>query len=213
VGPAVEHRRILQSKPWRTIVDIGSNKGQFALAATAIHPSAVVHSFEPLAGPAAKFENIFEGAPNIHLHRFAIGTSSETANIFVSAREDSSSLLPISDRQTQMFPGTEAVGTERVEVRPLSAILRPGDIAPHALLKLDVQGYEYPALLGCEELLSCFQAVYVECSFVELYTGQRLLSDIEGWLYAKGYRMTDIGDLTRDSSGRVVQGDFLFESS
>ncbi len=213
VAPAIEHIRILKLKPWRTIVDIGANKGQFALAAFAIHPSAALHSFEPLAGPAAKFERIFTGVPNVCLHRCAIGPASTIATMNISARDDSSSLLPISGEQTRLFPGTGAVGVETVQVRTLSEVLHREEVASPALLKLDVQGYEYPVLLGCEEMLSCFRGVYVECSLVELYTGQRLFSDIDVWLGSRGYRLTDIGDLTRDAHGCVVQGDFLFESS
>ena len=211
VAPAIEHLRILKSKPWRTVVDIGANKGQFALAATSSIPSVVVHSFEPLAGPAQRFEEVFGNTANVHLHRCAIGPANRTAAMNISARDDSSSLLPISDKQTGLFPGTGEVGRETVTVSTLSKILKREEIQSPALLKLDVQGYEYPALLGCEELLDCFQAVYVECSLVELYVGQKLLSDIDGWLHTRGFQVTDIGDLTRDEHGGVIQGDFLFE--
>jgi FkbM family methyltransferase len=211
VVPAMEHSRILKSKPWRTIVDIGANKGQFALAATTIRPSAVVHSFEPLSAPSREFARIFAGVSCVHLHRYAIGASNYSATMNVSARDDSSSLLPISEVQTHIFPGTGAVGTEPVQVRTLSEVLRSEDLTPPALLKLDVQGYEYNALLGCEQLLTRFSAIYVECSLIELYKGQRMLSDIDTWLHQRGYCVSDIGDLTRDASGTVVQGDFLFQ--
>lgn len=211
VVPAIEHIRILRTRSWHTIVDIGANRGQFVLAAIALHPTSVVHSFEPLRGPATIFEKIFADMSGVHLHRYAIGESAGWAEMNVSARDDSSSLLRISSVQTRIFPGTQAVATERVEIRTLSESLHSQDLVSPALLKIDVQGYEYSVLLGCEALLPCFDAVCVECSFVELYGGQQLFDDIALWLHQRGFRMTDIGDLTRDFSGTVVQGDFLFE--
>ena len=213
VATATEHLRILRARQWKTIVDVGANKGQFALAAHRVHPLAVIHSFEPLEGPASKFRGVLGDVPNVHLHRCAVGESSAKASMNVSARDDSSSLLPISKKQNQLFPGTEAVGLEEVEVKTLEGVLSASLIKPPALLKLDVQGYEHQALRGCEGVLSCFQGIYVECSLVELYAGQTLITEIIAWLHAKGFRLTDIGDLTRGPDGSVVQGDFLFEKS
>lgn len=210
VGATVEHDRILALRPWRTIVDIGANRGQFALAAHRLHPKASVHSFEPQAGPCDVFARIFASTPAVRLHRCAIGASEARMMMHVSARDDSSSLLPIGRTQAQVFPGTHAVGSAEVSVRPLAAELAASDIVVPALLKLDVQGYELPALQGCEPLLERFDAVYVECSLVELAEGQALFGTVVGWLAARGFELVDIGPLER-FKGRAIQGDFYFQ--
>ena len=53
----------------RTVVDIGANRGQFALAVRRWAPRAKVFAYEPLAGPAARFR------VNIRLTPFAPGSS------------------------------------------------------------------------------------------------------------------------------------------
>ncbi|MBC8503340.1 MAG: FkbM family methyltransferase, partial [Chloroflexi bacterium] len=114
-----EHRNIL-SRNLSTVVDIGANRGQFALAVREWAPKARVISFEPLSSPAAVFRRVFVGDEQVALHNVAIGPESMTHEIHVSARDDSSSLLPISSLQTTLFPGTEEVATAEVRVAPLA---------------------------------------------------------------------------------------------
>jgi len=64
----------------------------------------------------------------------------------VSASDDSSSLLPISQVQERLFPGTREVRTETIRVGHLADYVSPEEIVPPALLKLDVQGFELGAL-------------------------------------------------------------------
>jgi len=66
------------------------------------------------------------------------------------------------------------------------------------------------ALQGCESLLHCFTHVYVECSFVELYTGQALAHEVIAWLRERDFVLKGVYNMSYDQNGRAVQGDFLF---
>jgi hypothetical protein len=134
------------------------------------------------------------------------------APIHVSRADDSSSLLPISDLQTGLFPGTAEKETRAVTVKPLDRILETKDVLAPALLKIDVQGYEREVLEGCASLLPCFSYVYVECSFLELYTGQALAHDVVDLLSGNGFALEGVYNLTYDKAGLAVQGDFLFQA-
>ena len=169
VAAGVEHARVLSGLDCRTVVDIGANRGQFALVARRCLPQARVISFEPLPAAAAKFRAVFSGDDRVTLHEVAIGPAPGNATIHISRRDDSSSLLPITSTQAALFPGTEEAATATVRVAPLREFVSSEDIQPPAFLKLDVQGYELEALRGCEDLLDRFAYVYAECSFVELY--------------------------------------------
>jgi len=206
-----EHRRVLK-KNLATIVDIGANRGQFALAARKWAPKARIVSFEPLNAAAAAFQDVFKRDAVITFHQAAIGPQTGETTIHVSAADDSSSLLPISPLQERLFPGTGEIRTEMVKVGPLSDFVMPEQIVPPAMLKLDVQGYELEALRGCEELLDQFSYVYVECSFVELYVGQPLVDDIIDWLRERGWCLSGIYNMTYDRKGKSIQADFLFEN-
>ncbi len=204
-----EHRRVL-ARELGTVVDIGANKGQFALAVRQWAPRARLIAFEPLAGPANIFRRVFAGDKRVALHQAAIGPAPARQLMHVSAREDSSSLLPIAAAQVAMFPGTQEKTTVEVRVATLDEWLTAADLAAPALLKLDVQGYELDALIGCEPLLPNFDWVYCECSYVEFYTGQKLAGDVADWLAAKGFQPAGTFNRSYDRAGNTVQADFLF---
>lgn len=204
-----EHRHILFAG-LKTVVDIGANRGQFALAARRWAPKAQVVSFEPLAVPAEVFRRVFSGDDHVVLHQVAIGPVSITREMHVSARDDSSSLLPISPMQTAMFPGTQEVATVEVRVATLDEFLSVDKLLKPAMLKLDVQGFELDALEGCAPLLRHFDWIYCECSLVELYVGQKLAGEVESWLADRGFALDGMFNSARDKRGQIVQADFLF---
>lgn len=205
-----EHRAVLRRK-LATVVDIGANRGQFSLAVRQWAPGAVVFAFEPLPGPAAIFGSVFKSDSKILLHKAAIGLKAGKATIHVSASDDSSSLLPISQTQEALFPGTGEGRTKTIRVGRLADFIASEDIAAPAMLKLDVQGYELEALRGCEDMLGRFSQVYVECSFVELYSGQALADEVITWLRERGFLLSGVYNMSYSPNGSAIQGDFLFE--
>ena len=210
VAAGVEHAQVLSGLDCRTIIDIGANRGQFALVARRCFPQARIISFEPLPPAAAKFRAVFADDDRVTLHEVAIGPVPRDATIHISQRDDSSSLLPITATQVALFPGTEETSTATVRVAPLREFIPAADVRPPALLKLDVQGYELEALRGCEDMLGQFAYVYVECSFVELYGGQALGDEVIAWLRERGFRLRGVHNMDYDRGGRAIQADFLF---
>ena len=210
VAAGVEHVRVLSALDCRTVVDIGANRGQFALVACRCLPQARVISFEPLPAAAAKYRALFAGDDRVTLHEAAIGPVSGNATLHISRRDDSSSLFRITARQVDLFPGTEEAATAVVRVAPLRDFVSVADIHAPALLKLDVQGFELEALRGCEELLGYFAYVYAECSFFELYAGQALADEVIAWLRERSFKLCGVHNVDYDRDGRAIQGDFLF---
>jgi len=210
VAAGVEHVRVLSGLDFRTVVDIGANRGQFALVARRCLPQARIISFEPLPAAAAKFRAVFAGDDRVTLHEVAIGPVPGNATIHVSRRDDSSSLLPITAMQVALFPGTRETSTAVVHVAPLREFVSVEDIQPPAMLKLDVQGYELEALRGCEDLLGQFTYVYAECSFVEMYAGQAMADEVIAWLRERGFRLRGVHNTEYDRDWRAIQADFLF---
>ena len=209
VGAAVEHEKLLQNLDLSTIIDVGSNRGQFSLVARYLFPNAKIICFEPLAGPAGIFQSVFAKEDNIYLHNVAIGLESKMTDINVSADDDSSSLLPITDLQVRLFPGTAHKETEKVKVVRAPDLLSAEQVQPPALLKVDVQGYELHVLQSFGELLVNFEYIYVECSFVELYTGQALAHEVLAFLAEKEWCLNGVYNIEYDKHGKAIQGDFL----
>ncbi len=211
VAIAVEHKKIL-SRKHKTIIDIGANKGQFSLAGRFFCPDAKIFAFEPLPNAVRKFQNIFFKDEKVRIFPVAIGPRKEVKKINVSERDDSSSLLEISENQIRIFPGTKRVCSIEVLVAPLINYIDPSDIERPSLLKIDVQGYEHEVILGISPLLfEKLDLIYCECSFLELYHGQKLADDMVQILYSKKFKFAGVYNIVFDKQGFAIQADFLFK--
>ena len=209
VAAGIEHRGALAGRSFATVVDIGANRGQFTLLCAGLYPAARIFAFEPLPGPHAVLAHIATSHPLITSHQAAIGPRTGGARMHVMRPDDCSSLLAPTERQRAVFPAVGENGTTFVEVAPLEAFVSASDLAPPALLKLDVQGFELEALRGCNALLDRFVAVYLECSFEPLYAGQALADEVLAHLFEQGFGLAGVYNAVGDARGRAVQADFL----
>ncbi|MCW2249602.1 FkbM family methyltransferase [Azospirillum fermentarium] len=211
VAAGIEHEALLRGLgDVRTVVDVGANKGQFSLLALELFPHARVYAFEPLAAAFTRLGAWSGSEPRLVRHCLALAEASGQRTMHVSARMDSSSLHPISQRQTAQFPGTQEVGEEPVAAVRLDEIVSATDLQAPSLLKIDTQGGEIGVLRGAAGVLPCFDWVYVECSFVELYQGQGLINEVTDLLAAAGFQATVYWQPCWDAAGNPVQADVLF---
>ncbi|WP_162563506.1 FkbM family methyltransferase [Mycobacterium sp. SMC-16] len=211
VAATVEHDALPLRPDLRTVIDVGANRGQFTLYACTRFPTAEVVAFEPLPVARGQMLRLFDKEDRVTVAPFALGEANGEMDIHLSARDDSSSLLPIGGRQTSIFPGTEEVGTIRASIRTLDDALADREIARPALLKIDVQGFELPVLRGAEKTLQHLDQILIEASFVELYEGQSLFPEVSRYLEDRGFHIVAGHISTFDSSGRWLQGDFVYE--
>jgi hypothetical protein len=130
----------------------------------------------------------------------------------VSAADDSSSLLPIGERQLAEFPGTQEARQLDVPVVTLDDVIDEGLAGP-VLLKIDVQGLELDVLRGAGDALSSLDTIFVECSFVELYEGQALADEVIAFLFSHGFRLAGVHGLATGQGGQTLQADLLFVNS
>jgi FkbM family methyltransferase len=148
----------------------------------------------------------------ITLERCALGESPGEAEIHLSRSRDSSSLLPIGQAQTALFPDTDEVGVLKVPVKRLDDFLSVLAGRSRVLLKLDVQGFELSVLRGGAEALRRCAYVYAECSEVALYEGQALRPEVEAFLASHGFPASRRFNESH-ADGRLIQADHLFVRS
>jgi len=206
VVPTIEHAPALCHVEPATVIDVGANKGQFSSFARVRWPHARIIAFEPLPGPAARYRKVL--GDRAKLFGCALGAEDGRSDMHIASRDDSSSLLALGDEQKSLFH-MDQVATLSVEVRRLDRVLA-GMVDPPALLKIDVQGFEFEVLSGLGDLASAVEWIYVETSFVELYTGQRLHDEVATLLAGLGYEQIIEHNVTMDGD-RKVQADFLFK--
>lgn len=205
-----EHLATLSGLAVGTVIDIGANRGQFALLSRALFPDATIHAFEPLPRPAEVLRRVFGGDARVIVHEVAIDSDTGTRVMHVSARDDSSSLLPIGGRQVAIHPETAEAGRTTVRTSTLGHALEGTDLVPPVLLKIDVQGNELRTLQACRERLREVSHVLIEASFEELYVGQALADEVLGELRSTGFVLRAVDGISRDRTRRPVQADFLF---
>ena len=211
VAAAVEHETAALDHPYRTVIDVGANRGQFLLVAARRFPAARLIAFEPLAGPREVLGRALPRRRPVRLFELALSDRSGEATFHVSRADDSSSLLPIGPDQVSTFPGTDEVAQLSVRTARLDEVLEPADLEPPVLLKIDAQGGELGVLEGATGVLDRVATVLVECSFAELYEGQPKAGAVVCFLAAHGFGLHSVGPVTTLRGGRPVQADLIFE--
>jgi FkbM family methyltransferase len=212
VAASTEHHHDPLPSDIRTVIDVGANRGQFALVARQRWPAARLICFEPLPEPAAVLRRLLGENERIEIVEAAVGAEPGAATIHVSQSDDSSSLLAMTTHQSATFPGTQEVATMEVTTTSLDRHLAEGIERP-ALLKLDVQGFELEVLRGAGRALSGIDFVLVECSFQEFYAGQATADAVVRFLHEQGFSITAATAPTIDRHGALLQVDFIFAGS
>lgn len=208
---AIEHEADPFRHCFRTVLDVGANRGQFALVAARRFPGVALYCFEPLPAPRRTLERALARHRDLTVIDHAAAAESAEAEFLISRADDSSSLLPVTEVQTRNFPGTEAVRRIMVRTAPLDQLVDAECLTRPVLLKIDVQGTELEVLRGAKDVLDTVDSVLVECSFVELYVGQALTGEIVVFLHDRGFALKAVCSPTADRHGRVLQADLLFE--
>jgi FkbM family methyltransferase len=193
-----------------TIVDVGANRGQSALAFMDAFGQACVYSFEPQAIALAQLNCLAAKSPRLKVFPFALGSNPATVPLNIAASDDGSSLL---DFQTPgRHPWTTPAGTVSVEVRRLDEVARSLSLERIDLLKIDTQGFDLEVLRGAGELLRTgpIRAILIELNFDSYYSGQAQASEIFGHLAERGYRPVGLYSGSRQVSGQLDWADGLF---
>lgn len=209
IAPSVEHLDILKKVECDLILDVGANRGQFSMLVRLFHPNIKLHAYEPLATEASKYRRFVGINAKTHLHEVALGSTEGEYELHVSARPDSSSLLPIGDLQIKFYPETREKKLEKVRVFRLDTLSEHWSESEQAFLKIDVQGFELEVLRGAKAALRHCRYVYVECSELALYSGQAFRADVVKFLGEQGFRQRGRynGVVV---AGTLIQADYLF---
>jgi len=211
IAPTIDHRDPLGNLQFATVLDVGANRGQFALFSLTTWPSAKLISFEPLPGPAGLLRQTF--GDRIEVVQAALSDEIGQAEMYVTEQDDSSSLLPIGTNQEQIS-GTKVASVETsVPLVTLDSVLSERALVGPMLLKIDVQGNELKALRGAIASLSKIDMIYCECSYRELYVGQALAAEIIDFLGQHGFEIAGVFNQVSTLNLGPVQADFLFRPS
>ncbi|MDZ7266540.1 MAG: FkbM family methyltransferase [candidate division KSB1 bacterium] len=194
-----------------TVLDVGANVGQFAVAAARLFPGVHVHSFEPLPECVTRLRRHAARLGNISVHPVALGERAGEMAMRVNAQSRASSLLPLAPAHREAFPAAQEECQITVRVATLDEMLAGTTLPPPVLLKIDVQGYEAQTLRGATRTLPQVDYAVLETSFKPLYNGELLFMDLVRLMENQGMRFSrPVGWLAAPKTGEVLQMDALF---
>ena len=138
---------LLEGQNFKTLFDVGANKGVWSKYAAKIFPEAYIHAFEIVPDTFEKLRRVFPNNPRIKLNRFGLDERTGEAPVYVHDSDLISSFYEISAEekstprlvQCQVMRGADYVTEQGVQ-----------DID---FLKIDVEGGEKRVIAGFEPLL------------------------------------------------------------
>ncbi len=139
-----------QLKPGDTFIDIGANIGFLsAIGAVCVGPKGQIHSFEPVPDYFSHLQKLANENPDysINVNQYACGNVEGKSTID----------LPNDGNigWNTMVPSfiEEKKKSYEIEIHRLDNYIKGKNLHNVTLIKIDVEGYEFPVLKGLEEYL------------------------------------------------------------
>lgn len=193
-----------------TLIDIGSNKGQFILLCHKFFPNLIVYSFEPIKEILEGQKKFFSFKKKIFFFNFGIGNINKTSKFSITQRKDSSSFLTIN--KSQNYNKNYSIYERRnVKIKKLDGILKNKNLVNPILIKIDVQGYELEVLKGSKKILPRIDYLLLEVSKSRMYNYQPVEKEIINFLAKKNFKILKKGPWLKIYKTNFYQRDILFK--
>jgi FkbM family methyltransferase len=175
-----------------SIIDVGGATGQVALMFAKKYPASKIYSFEPIPSTYKMLVKNTGGSVSIIPINKGLGSIPGNAEIHVTQRFTSSSLLAVEKNIENPYftENLKETGTESIIVSTLDKEIPLSEKIN--ILKIDVQGYELEVLKGGMETLTRTAIVLVEMQNHDLYKGAPKYYDIDAFLVKVGFELYDI---------------------
>lgn len=193
-----------------TVLDVGANNGQFAIALRREGFSGKIVSFEPLPAAHKALTQKAEGDSGwVIAPPMAIGASEGERELNISGNIVSSSLLDMNNYHLEAAPNSEYIDHVTVRVSTLEEqYTHYCSKNSRVFLKLDVQGYEGRILSDMDSYRNRIDGIQVELSTAELYRGQETYLSLLRRLEKSGYHLHLLEPgLRSDETCRLLQFD------
>jgi FkbM family methyltransferase len=196
------------------VIDVGANRGQFALEIRRAGYAGRIVSVEPLADASRELFRLAAKDERWAVIRSAVGPRHGSATIHVAANLGaSSSLLPMLELHARAAPQARHVADELVDIATLDDLVGPHLRDRDSLFtKLDVQGYELEAMASGAATLVRSSLVQLEMSLLPLYEAGPTYRDVIEYMEQRGFRLIGIEPGFTSPKGLLLQADGLFAS-
>ncbi|MBS1584968.1 MAG: FkbM family methyltransferase [Bacteroidetes bacterium] len=200
----------LQKLDIQTIIDIGSNEGQFIEQISRILPNRRIYAFEPIKGC---YEKLVTNTRKFDVTAYNYGLSDYNGETEINISENfvSSSLLGMENLHREMYPKSGYTRKETIQIARLDDILKNEKINKNVLIKIDVQGYEEKVIAGATNTIDTATAIIIETSFQPLYNKQWLFNDVYQYFIGHGFTFMGFAEQPMwKVTGIPLYGDAIF---
>jgi FkbM family methyltransferase len=192
-------------------LDVGANRGQYALELIKEGFKGKIISFEPLSDVYEKLLLQSREFDNWEVYeRCAVGNINGEIEINVSENLVSSSIYSVLEKSIVSAPTSAVFKKEKVKISRLDDVLK-FDKRNKIHLKIDVQGYEKEVLEGAKQILESVLSLELEISLIPLYKGaispEELLIEIKKYGFSP---VSYISGFIDRKNGGILQLDGLF---
>jgi len=188
IAASIELENLIKDLHFETVLDVGSNKGQFILLIEKLFKNKTIYSFEPISEILEKQKEFFKDKKNLFYYNLGIGKKSEKKKFYITNRKDSSSFLKVNHN----IKGNNDYKIEEereINIKSLDEVMGDRDILAPILMKIDVQGFELEVLKGSFNLLKKIKYIIIEVSYDVLYSKQPLENEITKYLSSKNFKI------------------------
>lgn len=168
------------------IIQVGAHIGQQVNLFLGIE-NIDIHLFEPQKKPLKELKE-YSKYPNIHIHEFGLGNSSEKLKLYLSDNKKGASSSILKPKlHTKYFPEIKFNNHEFIEIKKFSDL----ENIHGNFLMMDVQGYELEVLKGFEDKIQSLDFIFTEISIEQFYENNILVYDLDKFLNKKGFIRTN----------------------
>ena len=190
-----------------TIIDVGANRGQWAISLAKNFPNVKIHSFEPLPVIFEYLELTAQDNKNWNVYNLGVGSKNKVARINIASNSGLSSSFLESTNHSIVHPDIRFEKNDaEIEIVTLDNFMCFGS---RNFLKIDTGGYENSVLDGISKKLKLISVIEIESSFTPMYEGEPTHHRIISRLEDEGFVPISFGNVHRDENGRVWQLDTL----
>lgn len=193
------------------IIDGGAHRGGSVEAFSNFAPQAKFHCFEPDPLLAQELTGAFSGKANIRVVMAALGEVKGRATFNINASRPTNSLLSPGDAlQPDLQSLCQLVEQVEVDIFTIDGYCEEQALEQVDIIKLDLQGYDYKALLGARAALKGARVVLIEVLFVEIYKGCNLFPDVLRLMGECGYTLYTLCGLHYGNDDELLWADAIF---
>lgn len=196
---------------FNTIIDVGANVGQFAVAAKRLFPSSKIYSFEPIPEAAKTLKNNTQKFSDIEIFCTALGSTNGSSSFNLNEYSHSSSILDLNEENKDIFPGVDKIIKIQVQINRLDDFINKLEIKRPSLLKLDVQGFEKEVLKGSSETLNSIDYILTETSIIPFYKNEILFDEMNDFIKSLGFKFVAPLAFLRTDDFKIAQMDVLYK--